>query len=87
MFPWQPAAGRATSQTRVFGAANYAGHAGLHKQSFGAGRFKNVSPCPTLPATPPNHRTPAMDARPTSNPQTHSAAYFLLEGLNEIGID
>jgi len=28
-----------------------------------------------------------MDARPTSNTQTHSAAYFLLEGLNEIGID
>jgi len=28
-----------------------------------------------------------MDARPTSNTQTHSAAYFLLEGLNEIGVD
>jgi acetolactate synthase-1/2/3 large subunit len=28
-----------------------------------------------------------MDARSTSNTQTHSAAYFLLEGLNEIGID
>ena len=28
-----------------------------------------------------------MDARPTANTQTHSAAYFLLEGLNEVGID
>jgi acetolactate synthase-1/2/3 large subunit len=28
-----------------------------------------------------------MDARSTSNTQTHSAAYFLLEGLNEIGVD
>jgi acetolactate synthase-1/2/3 large subunit len=28
-----------------------------------------------------------MDARLTSNTQTHSAAYFLLEGLSEIGID
>src|SRR5262245_3104969 len=35
----------------------------------------------------PNRRTSAMDARPTSNTQTHSAAYFLLEGLNEIGVD
>jgi acetolactate synthase I/II/III large subunit len=28
-----------------------------------------------------------MDARSTSNTQTHSAAYFLLEGLKEIGVD
>ena len=28
-----------------------------------------------------------MDARPHSNTQTHSAAYFLLEGLSEIGIE
>jgi len=28
-----------------------------------------------------------MDARSTSNTQTHAAAYFLLEGLNEIGVD
>src|SRR5207302_3130135 len=42
-----------------------------------------------LPCRQP-HRTagtPAMDARSTSNTQTHSAAYFLLEGLHEIGID
>src|SRR5262245_62526777 len=44
---------------------------------------------PALPCGQPHPTagTPAMDARSTSNTQTHSAAYFLLEGLNEIGID
>ena len=39
---------------------------------------------PELHATQPPD--PTMDTRSTSNTQTHSAAYFLLEGLSEIGI-
>src|SRR5690349_21262212 len=77
-------------QPSFFGAANYAGTPVRTSSPFDASAApsgsKNVSPCPTLRQDHPTP-DPAMDARPTSNTQTHSAAYFLLEGLNEIGVD